>query len=329
MVSTNPYVTPNLMNNISRAKPDASNTLNIGLIKISGIDSISFLQGQLSNDMNELQSGSEKKWHYSGYCNQKGRLIALLKVWREGDDVFVLMNHDLIDNTVDRLRKYVMRSKVVIEVIETARCSGYASIENLKTVLEKSDSNFIEKLNDEPNAVCRVGKLSVLTIANRYLLVDKANSIDSNGSNKMMSSADWFAEDINDGLPDVSIDSSELFIPQMLNLDLLGGINFKKGCYTGQEIVARMHYLGKLKQRMFVCEFIQGDAITLQSGSNIYSDAELSKSAGTIVSSDSGSKKLLAVLRLTELDNTHYVNDTTIIKVAAEQAYKIPLTVDK
>lgn len=310
----------------------SSNTnylLNIGLIKFSGDDSLNFLQGQLSNDLNELHSSSKNQWHYSGYCNQKGRLIALLKVWFEGDDIFVLMSKDLIESTAERLRKYVMRSKVVIEVFETAECFGISSIEILQAVLEDIvDTDLLDKINTSPNAVLGFKGLSVLKIANRYLLVDKTASAEIADVNKTMSQTDWLSEEINQGLPDVNLDSSELFIPQMLNLDLLGGINFKKGCYTGQEIVARMHYLGKLKQRMFVCELIEGDAVALQTGGSIYSDADLSKSVGTVVSSITNSDKLLAVLRLSEMKNSLYADSNAVIKVASQQPYEIPLTAD-
>ena len=316
--------------------------LNIGLIKISGEDSLSFLQGQLSNDINELHSNSEKtslekyspknKWHYSGYCNQKGRLITLLKIWCEKDGVYALMSKDLVESTTDRLRKYVMRSKVVIDVIETAQCFGISSLADLESItqsmLAEHDTDLANTLKDNPQAIYSSNLHSVLKIGSRYLLVDKSASLDTTDSNKLFDSAAWIAEEINSGHPEVNHGSSELFIPQMLNLDVLGGINFKKGCYTGQEIVARMHYLGKLKQRMFVCELIEGDASALPTGSNIYSDADLSKSVGTVVSSITNSDKLLAVLRLSEMKNSLYTDSNAVIKVASQQPYEIPLTAD-
>ena len=313
------------MSNNTETKSTVNNSLDLGLIKVSGVDTLTFLQGQLSNDIHKLNSGAEKQWHYSGYCNQKGRLIALFQIWRDGDDVFLLMSKNLVQDTVERLRKYVMRSKVVIEVLDSVGCHGILSTEGLENI----GANLIETLSTNLNAVVNYGKHTILRINTRYLLIDKTDGVENNYSKIIAKRADWLAAQIEDGLPNVSLDSSEMFIPQMLNLDLLGGINFKKGCYTGQEIVARMRYLGKLKQRMFVCDLTEGDAANLKPGDNIYSDVDLGKSIGTIVSSSLNSNKLLAILRLTELDNTHYADHNTQIKVAAKQPYDIPLTADK
>jgi len=311
---------------------DTNSSLALGLIKISGHDAFSFLQGQLSNDINELNKLSQKHWQYSGYCNPKGRLIALLQIWCEGDELFALLSKDLIESTVKRLRMYVMRSKVEIEVFAQVRCFGFSSAIKLNSLV----SGLSDNLDGVTNGVNSNGDLSVLAVGQRYLLVDKVghleNTIPENTIlEKITNAPNWLAEQIVDGLPDVSQGSSELFIPQMLNLDLLDGINFKKGCYTGQEIVARMHYLGKLKQRMFVCELMGHDGIEIapiKAGDSIYSDIKLTKSAGTVVSAASDSNVLLAVLRLTNLEQTHYLSQAISIKVAAQQPYEIPLAVE-
>ena len=313
------------MTNTAETILTTDESLGLGLIKVSGDDTLTFLQGQLSNDIHELNSGTEKQWHYSGYCNQKGRLIALCQIWRDGEDVFLLMSKDLVQNSVERLRKYVMRSKVVIEVLESVACRGILSTE----AMQNTDAHLMEKLNVSANAVVSNSEQAVLKINTRYLLINITGGVENIYSKKIAKRSSWLAAQIENGLPNVSLDSSEMFIPQMLNLDLLGGINFKKGCYTGQEIVARMHYLGKLKQRMFVCDLTEGDAANLKPGDNIYSDVDLSKSIGTVVSSALNSNKLLAILRLTELDNTHYADNNTQIKVAAKQPYDIPLAADK
>ena len=109
----------------------------------------------------------------------------------------------------------------------------------------------------------------------------------------------------------------------MLNLDLLNGINFKKGCYTGQEIVARMHYLGKLKQRMFVCDLSQANT-ELEPGDKVFSDEALSKSVGNIVSISNS--QALAVLRLDALEETTlFINNQTNLSIAKNQPYSLEL----
>lgn len=313
------------MNTTKKDTPDTNNSLTLGLIKISGQDAFSFLQGQLSNDINELDNTREKRWQYSGYCNPKGRLIALLQIWSEGGDLFALMSKDLIETTVKRLQMYVMRSKVSIEVLESAQCFGFSSLGAVQAIDEK----LTDKLSKAPNAVASTEQLSVLAVGNRYLLIDKTANIKN-----AVSDPNWLASQIDDGLPNVSQGSSELFIPQMLNLDLLGGINFKKGCYTGQEIIARMHYLGKLKQRMFVCQLIESNLTGIENkqetpvlnpGDSIYSDVGLSKSAGTVVSATLGSDKVLAVLRLADLEQAHYISDAIGIKPIAQQPYDVSI----
>ena len=309
------------MNNTTTASQTTDNCLSYCLLKISGEDSASFLQGQLSNDIKELDSETENHWQYSAYCNQKGRVIALLKVWREEQTLYALINQDLAESTVDRLRKYVMRSKVEIQIRDNVRCFAIAS----KAILEHINPNLSNALNDRPKAVSSSDQQTALDIGPYYLLVDKSDSAGIDYIESTMSRENCLGGQINAGLPIVSLTSSELFIPQMLNLDLLGGINFKKGCYTGQEIVARMHYLGKLKQRMFICELIKGElSDAVQNGDSIYKDSDLNKAIGTTVSALPGSNKLLAIIKIAHLEDPLYINPTTHFKVAANQPYDIP-----
>jgi folate-binding protein YgfZ len=125
-------------------------------------------------------------------------------------------------------------------------------------------------------------------------------------------SPEWIMHNIEDGLPEITDKTTELFVPQMVNLDLLDGINFKKGCYTGQEIVARMHYLGKLKQRMFVCSLSNlntGPDSCCEAGAKVMSD---DKNVGHIVSSEGN--LALAVLR------TEFVNQKNTVDITVETA---------
>jgi len=303
---------------------DTNSSLALGLIKISGHDAFSFLQGQLSNDINELNKLSQKHWQYSGYCNPKGRLIALLQIWCEGDELFALLSKDLIESTVKRLRMYVMRSKVEIEVFAQVRCFGFSSAIKLNSLV----SGLSDNLDGVTNGVNSNGDLSVLAVGQRYLLVDKVghleNTIPENTIlEKITNAPNWLAEQIVDGLPDVSQGSSELFIPQMLNLDLLDGINFKKGCYTGQEIVARMHYLGKLKQRMFICDVTYHDTTTPIAGEKVVSIVDgAERNAGNVVSI--AGDKALAVVRIEMANSLLRCESGSELRVSEHQAYDIP-----
>lgn len=258
----------------------SQNNPPLSLIKFTGDDASTFLQGQLTNDINALKD----TWQYSGYCSPKGRLLALLQLWKHDDELYGLLPSSLVESTIKRLRMYVMRSKVTIEVVESTSISSNISSTEPRYKYQSSNTEHI------------------LSFGGRDLIIS-TTAADSDDQNNAVSD-DWLSSNILDGLPEISDKTAELFVPQMVNLDLLNGINFKKGCYTGQEIVARMHYLGKLKQRMFVCRVIAPPSTLDENAgaqvlnTNLLIGAKVmlaDKSVGHIVSSDG--KLALAVLR--------------------------------
>ena len=140
--------------------------------------------------------------------------------------------------------------------------------------------------------------------------------------NKISNDLSWLKRDIADGLPRVTVESQEMFIPQMLNLDILDGVNFKKGCYTGQEIIARMRYLGKLKQRSFVCEL--SNNCTVEIGAKIID--ENGKNIGSIVNAVDGHDAVVASLRFDNLDNGLILESGETLSVKNNQPYSIDTT---
>ena len=282
------------------------------LLEINGDDATQFLQGQLTNDINQAVN----TWQFSGYCNPKGRLLALFKVWRYQDSIYALIDNTLVDSIVKRLRMYVMRSKVEIHISES-KCFGLLNVESLRQSITQISQPTIDLLTNDKNAFFSDGQHHILSLGDRFLYVSTQTI-----SNAKTDSHEWLTLDIQDGLPSVAQLSTELFIPQMLNLDILGGINFKKGCYTGQEIVARMHYLGKVKQRMFVTKLSQEDE-NIQVGDKVYSDESLGKNAGNIVAIQGSDA--LAVLRTEETSEQqqYYLNQTTSLEVRPQQPYSL------
>ena len=296
---------------------------HLTLIKITGDDAASFLQGQLTNDI-ELAS---KQWQFSGYCTPKGRLLALFTVWRTDEGIFALLDKSLVENTLKRLRMYVMRSNVIIEEIESHH---YAVLQPSQKELVTNEflkeeitnlSNYDFAIQPDTHCLCFDNRLLVIT--------QKPVNTDTSNQGKQQQ---WLREDIKTGLPQVNEHSVELFIPQMLNLDILNGINFKKGCYTGQEIVARMHYLGKLKQRMFVCTLHsnkndQTPNENIRVGDKIYKDSSMQSTAGNIVSVNHNIA--LAVLRLDSVEEAnqgnHFfnINEDTTLQVNENQPYSL------
>jgi len=279
---------------------------HLSLLKITGSDTDSFLQGQLTNDIN-LVNGN---WQYSGYCNPKGRLIALFQLWKIDGEVFALIDKSLVENTVKRLRMYVMRSKVDISIedIDIFSANDLQSLIAITSITNNAP---------EQNQIIETNEGIILCAEEHFLFLNRSANIAE--TDIVKSKANWLSTNISKGIPHLDIHSTELFIPQMLNLDVLNGINFKKGCYTGQEIIARMHYLGKLKQRMFVCDVDSGSSI--QTGDKVYSDKELTKSVGNIVSAHQ--KKALTVLRLDSIDTTLHMNNGAVLNVSESQPYSL------
>jgi folate-binding protein YgfZ len=227
----------------------------LGLLEISGVDAVNFLQGQVTNDVKLLDGNNA---HYSAYCNPKGRALALFLAFAHHEHIHLQFSRDLVEPIMKRLKMYVMRSKVdikdVTDNIAKFGLYGPEAESILATLFAKTPELDYELITLENVSIL---KLPSIGKSQRFeIFVSKANSIDilsklKNSCNLVgMPCWDWL--DIQVGIPDVSLKTQEHFVPQMLNLDILNGINFKKGCYTGQEIVARTHYLGSVKRRTYL-----------------------------------------------------------------------------
>jgi len=223
---------------------------HLGLLQIEGADAFAFLQGQVTNDVKQLDG---QHAHYTGYCNPKGRLLALFLAFSHQDHVHLQMPKALIESIAKRLKMYVMRSKVEIQDVSESvikiGLNGPNATESLSTLFTTVPQNTYELVTLDNAAIVKLpgGKprFEIFTdITNAPAIWDALS--------KHAKTADaqyWEWLEIQAGIPEVYLKTQEEFVPQMLNLDLLDGINFKKGCYTGQEIVARTHYLGSIKRR--------------------------------------------------------------------------------
>jgi len=223
---------------------------NRALIKLSGGEAESFLQNQLSNDIKKVDDASVQ---LSAYCQHQGKMLALFWVVRQGDSFLLSFPSDLLEALLPRLKMFVLMSDVVIEDVSVQYTQiGHidASVDNAYTINQR---------------------LSVEIVAS-----DKAESIDCSQQDE------WDRICIETCLPEVVKATTETFVPQMLNLDIDEiGVNFSKGCYPGQEVVARLHYLGKAKRRLFV--FKSNSAMT--AGDLLYCESSSSaKASGIVVS---------------------------------------------
>ena len=230
---------------------------NRALLKASGADSEVFLQNQLSNDINKL---GEYEIQLNAYCQHQGKVIGLLWVMRYQDNFLISFPKDLTDVIISRLKMFVIMSDVIIEDIS----ESYNQI----GLIDENQSNAFNLNN----------KLSILIEAqnNQYELI-------------MNDNLDWAKACFDSSLPEVSAITSEKFVPQMLNLDIDEiGVNFSKGCYPGQEVVARLHYLGSAKRRLFSFksnhEMYVGDSLYCASSKTALARGDRYKGSGIIVS---------------------------------------------
>jgi folate-binding protein YgfZ len=221
--------------------------LGLGVMRARGADAIPFLQGQLSNDTTRTAG----QWQLSGYHTPQGRVIALLRLTQLApDDLLAVMPLELVPLVVSRLKRYVLRAKVQLtDDSPQWEIRGYPVA--------------------PPDLPAAAVSLPYGSARRLVLIPQSAGSADEAVDGTR---SDWVAADIAEGLPQIYVATSEAFVAQMLNLDLTGGIALDKGCYTGQEIIARAHYRGQVKRRMqrFVsetpCTLLPGQSGKLSDG---------------------------------------------------------------
>lgn len=214
------------------------------LIRIQGEEASAFLQNLLTNDVNALQVGQSQ---LSGFCNPKGRLLTVFQLVRRENDYLALLPSDLAESIAQRLNMFKLRSKVDITVADDLHAFGLVHDDSYLA----SQPPWQGRQTDAGLQLRQPGDYE------RYLLIADSAQCKilaerlENGW-QLAAEAYWQLLDIEAGLPMVFVDSKEAFTPQQLNLELVGGVSFKKGCYPGQEVVARLHYLGSPSRRMFL-----------------------------------------------------------------------------
>jgi tRNA-modifying protein YgfZ len=227
------------------------------LLKISGSDAEIFLQNQLSNDITILDSS---KIQLNAYCQHQGKIIGLFWVMKPDESFLISLPKDLLLKIKQRLEMFVIMSDVVIEDVSK-------SFFQIGLIDEKESSAYHIK-------------------DNLSLLVDNLTDI---SNHKLGNLTEWDLALNTSLLPEVFLATSEKFVPQMLNLDIDEiGVNFSKGCYPGQEVVARLHYLGSAKRRLFSFksnqEMLIGDSLYCASSKTALARGDRYKGSGIVVS---------------------------------------------
>jgi folate-binding protein YgfZ len=228
----------------------------LGLILVNGEGAESFLQNQLSNDISHI---GEDRFQLSGYSTAKGRMLSIFQVIRISNGFILITPFSMVDSLLQRLQMFVVQAKVTL-----ANASGHFARFAIQTDKQEVINHPLLPVNE--GAVIQNDSIISLQFSNlnsqkRYLVLclspDEAKSLWGEfGKNLQVAHfGAWRLSQIKSGIPTIYPQTSEEFVLQMANLDLLEGVSFKKGCYPGQEIIARMHYLGKLKRRLFLTSF--------------------------------------------------------------------------
>lgn len=271
------------------------------LITVRGADAESFLQGQLSNDTKSLAGATR----LAAYCTAQGRMLALFRLFAHDGAIILQTPSSIAEAIVKRLRMFVLRAQVTLSLDEDLVAIGISGprAEALARTLAGVAPSDGECASTQGISVLRVpGPTPRFQFVSRQAemrgLWERAAMQDLTP----VGSAAWRWLDIVSGMPVVWPETTEAFVPQMLNLDALNGINFKKGCYPGQEIVARTHYLGRLKQRTYLAHLAMGEVAP---GDPLYARNFGEQAAGTVVDalpSPEGGVDLLAVLQISSRD---------------------------
>lgn len=276
---------------------------NIGVISVTGQDSRQFLQGQTTCDFNTLEHNT---WTRGALCNPKGRVIAVFDAIATQSEILLLLTRSTLDKVLNRLKMFVLRSDVSLtNSSDHWQITGLCIDLYTQELPELPTGNSVMPINN--NMLLRTHDNSEPDSVYLYL-TNSDNDFKLNKPLDLLSltqqdQTQWDARQITAGIPAITDNTHETFTPHMLNLDLLNAVSFNKGCYTGQEVIARTQYLGTLKRRMFllICSCNQPP----EPGATIVSSSDCEHSSlGQVVSSsqDHQGSILLAVLQTSALD---------------------------
>ncbi|GAB4300588.1 MAG: folate-binding protein YgfZ [Thiohalomonadaceae bacterium] len=292
---------------------------HFGLLRVEGPDSLTFMQGQFTNDVRQVNDNHSQ---LSGHLSPKGRLLNIFRLFQRDGAWYLRMPAALVQPALERLRKYVLMSKVSLT-------DAGDSLLRIGVSGPHAYARLAQELDYMPQAADEVahGKgLTVVRIAGphpRAEVYGDTASIEALWQRlatvaKPAGASAWALLDIHAGLPNIFPATVEAFVPQMVNLQLVNGVSFRKGCYTGQEVVARMQYLGTLKRRMYLAH-IDGAAVPA-AGTELYcSNSDSGQGAGRVVDAQpvpGGGVDLLAVVQIALLNDDVRIGDAAGARLA-------------
>ena len=274
---------------------------HLGLIEVKGPDAVGFLQGQLTNDVREL---SQEHTQLSGYCSPKGRMLACFRMMHLGDSYLLQLPLTKLPIILQRLRLFVLRARVTLE-------DASDRVARMGVAGDCAEDLLRERFGQLPalhNNVVHKGSITLIRMPGatpRFELLGPPAPLAAEWARLAahtipVDAAYWSLLEIRAGIPSVYPETTDAFVPQMANMQLIDGVSFTKGCYTGQEVVARMQYLGRLKRRMYLAE-VTASAAPRPGDELFSSQSESGQGAGKVVDvqkTDGDRYELLAVVEV-------------------------------
>ncbi|RBB41464.1 folate-binding protein [Burkholderia reimsis] len=278
-----------------------------GVIDVAGDDAATFLHSQLTNDIEHLDAASAR---LSGYCSPKGRLLGSFLAWRAGHGVRLLVSKDVQPAVQKRLSMFVLRAKAKLtDASDTLAVAGFAGDvrDALSGIFDALPDGVHVKVDGPAGTLIRVPDAAG---RKRYLWIGPRAGVDARiaalgGTLPVVSPAVWDWLDIRAGEPRITQPAVEQFVPQMVNFDVIGAVNFRKGCYPGQEIVARSQYRGTIKRRTALAH-VAGETDTVHAGVELFHSDDPGQPCGMIVNAaaaPAGGVDALVEIKLAALDN--------------------------
>lgn len=260
---------------------------HLGIIRAAGSDAASFLHNQLTNDVLLMKEGQSR---LAAFCNAKGRMQASFVVYkRSAEEVLLICRKDLIAQTVKRLSMFVLRAKAKLsDASEEFQLLGLAG----DAALAALNGASIEAWQRHA-----VGTADVLTLypalgqPRAFWIAPKDEAVPTGPA---MSADLWQVGEVMSGIAWVELATFEAFVPQMLNYESVDGVNFKKGCYPGQEVVARSQFRGTLKRRAFIAQ----SEVPMAAGQEVFSSLDASQPCGLVAQAANDGASHVAVLEL-------------------------------
>ncbi|WP_153075354.1 folate-binding protein YgfZ [Paraburkholderia bonniea] len=294
-----------------------------GVIDVSGVDAATFLHSQLTSDIQHLDTASAR---VSGYCSPKGRLLASFLVWRSDEATRLLVSQDVQAASAKRLSMFVLRAKArLTDISGSVAVIGLAGDvrQALAGVFEVVPERSYAKVDAPAGTLIRLpdaaGRerylwLGPTALVEAHLAGEPAATVNASASAHATAALPWPLPEVSPviwdwleiqaGEPRITLPVVEQFVPQMVNFDVLGGVDFRKGCYPGQEVVARSQYRGTIKRRMSLAH-VAADAAACP-GAELFHSADPGQPCGQIVSaapSPNGGHDFLAEIKLAALDS--------------------------